>query len=204
MTTKAAYTAKKGMAAIPAFDFGRFAAASDYGSAVALNPLMANPAAAMVAATAIGFGFTTQVAGAFFCALHGAMAASQQFAAALERQTATEVPLSGANAAQAVGAVVGGTAVNFAPATQKTSVAGARKAKAAAKKFDDLKSISGIGPKLETVLHEMGIRRFADIAGWSDDDIRRIDDTLGFGGRIVRDDWVGQAKALGKARSDRK
>ncbi len=61
---------------------------------------------------------------------------------------------------------------------------------------DDLKQISGIGPKLEQVLNGRDIQRFADIAGWSDTDIDRIDAEFGFDGRIRRDDWVGQAKAL--------
>lgn len=60
---------------------------------------------------------------------------------------------------------------------------------------DDLKQISGIGPKLEQVLNERHIKRFVDIAAWSDADIERIDAEFGFDGRIRRDDWVGQAKA---------
>jgi len=67
---------------------------------------------------------------------------------------------------------------------------------------DDLKQISGIGPKLEQVLNGRDIKRFADIAAWSDADIERIDAEFGFDGRIRRDDWVGQAKAqLAKGRS---
>ncbi|MNL83513.1 NADH dehydrogenase subunit E [compost metagenome] len=46
------------------------------------------------------------------------------------------------------------------------------------------------------MLNGKGIRRFADIAAWSDADVARFDDDLGFGGRILRDDWVKQAKAL--------
>ena len=64
--------------------------------------------------------------------------------------------------------------------------------------MDDLKQISGIGPKLEQVLNGMGIRRFAEIARWTDKDVKRVDDQLGFGGRIARDGWVAQAKALMK------
>jgi NADH-quinone oxidoreductase subunit E len=71
-----------------------------------------------------------------------------------------------------------------------------RATRAKAKATDDLKRISGIGPKLEQVLNAKGISGFADIAGWSEADVARFDDELGFGGRIKRDDWVGQAKAL--------
>jgi NADH-quinone oxidoreductase subunit E len=58
---------------------------------------------------------------------------------------------------------------------------------------DDLKKISGVGPKLEQVLNSMGIRTYAQIAGWSADDIARVDGRLKLGGRILRDDWTGQA-----------
>ncbi len=62
---------------------------------------------------------------------------------------------------------------------------------------DDLKQISGIGPKLERVLHANGIFEFRQIAEWDDADIDIIDEQLtGFRGRIRRDDWVAQAKKI--------
>ncbi|WP_284126090.1 helix-hairpin-helix domain-containing protein [Parerythrobacter aestuarii] len=62
---------------------------------------------------------------------------------------------------------------------------------------DDLTRIKGVGPKLVTLLNEQGITTFAQVAGWSDADIDRIDSQLGrFEGRIRRDDWVTQAKLL--------
>lgn len=62
---------------------------------------------------------------------------------------------------------------------------------------DDLTRIKGLGPKIATLLHEMGITRFAQIAEWDDADIDRIDSQLGrFEGRIRRDSWVEQAKFL--------
>ena len=61
---------------------------------------------------------------------------------------------------------------------------------------DDLKRISGIGPKLEQVLNGMGIRTYAQIAAWTVDDLAKVDDQLKLGGRISRDDWVGQANSL--------
>ena len=63
---------------------------------------------------------------------------------------------------------------------------------------DDLKKISGVGPKLEGVLNGLGIFRFAQIAKWTRKDIFVVDDELSFKGRIDRDDWVKQAKALAK------
>lgn len=62
---------------------------------------------------------------------------------------------------------------------------------------DDLTRIKGVGPKLRDVLVSLGVTRFDQIAGWSDEDIDRIDARLGrFEGRIRRDNWVEQAKLL--------
>lgn len=68
-----------------------------------------------------------------------------------------------------------------------------------ARGIDDLKRIKGLGPKLVGILHEQGVTRFEQIAAWTDDDIARIDGTLGrFAGRINRDKWVEQAKLLAR------
>ena len=61
---------------------------------------------------------------------------------------------------------------------------------------DDLKKLSGVGPVLEKKLHALGITTFAEIAAWTPEDIARVDDSLNFKGRIERDDWVSQARAL--------
>lgn len=62
---------------------------------------------------------------------------------------------------------------------------------------DDLSRIKGIGPKLVTLLGELGITTYSQIAGWSDADVERIDGLLGrFAGRITRDQWIEQAKLL--------
>ena len=64
-------------------------------------------------------------------------------------------------------------------------------------KADDLKRISGVGPKLEGLLNGLGIWHFDQIAGWGPDEIAWIDEKLeGFRGRVERDDWVGQARVL--------
>lgn len=62
---------------------------------------------------------------------------------------------------------------------------------------DDLTRIKGLGPKLATMLKEQGITSYAQIAAWSDADVERVDASLGrFAGRIMRDQWVAQAKLL--------
>ena len=59
---------------------------------------------------------------------------------------------------------------------------------------DDLKKISGVGPKLEGLLHENGVFHFWQIAEWNASDIAYMDDKLSFKGRIERDNWIEQAK----------
>lgn len=61
---------------------------------------------------------------------------------------------------------------------------------------DDLKLISGVGPKLEKVLNSLGIWTFGQVAVWSPNEIAWVDDYLQFKGRIERDDWMAQAAAL--------
>ena len=70
--------------------------------------------------------------------------------------------------------------------------------KKAPAKVDDLKLISGVGPKLESTLNEIGIYQFAQVAVWKKADIKEVDDQLKFKGRIARDDWMSQAKTLAK------
>jgi predicted flap endonuclease-1-like 5' DNA nuclease len=68
---------------------------------------------------------------------------------------------------------------------------------------DDLMVIKGIGPQLDALLRSLGVQRFADIAGWMPEDIERIDGQLGiFKGRIIRDEWIGQARLLAKGDMD--
>jgi NADH-quinone oxidoreductase subunit E len=61
---------------------------------------------------------------------------------------------------------------------------------------DDLKAISGIGPKLEQVLNGLGIWTYDQIASLTQAEIAWLDEELGFVGRIGRDDWTGQASQL--------
>jgi len=68
---------------------------------------------------------------------------------------------------------------------------------------DDLKEISGIGLKIEEKLHELGIFHFDQIANWTPDNIRWVEQYLDFKGRISRENWVGQAKILARGSADR-
>jgi predicted flap endonuclease-1-like 5' DNA nuclease len=66
---------------------------------------------------------------------------------------------------------------------------------------DDLKLIVGIGPVLERMLHNLGVTTFRQIARWSERDSAEFDARLPeFPGRIVRDQWVTQARELHQAK----
>ncbi|WP_075288697.1 hypothetical protein [Pararhizobium arenae] len=168
-----------------------------------LHPLMQHPVAAMAAATAIGFGVTSHLAGVMFGAMQGMAEAAQKAGAGGDKVSDEEVQSSApvqASKAEAE-AVVKAVPVEKAAAVEKP-VRPKRSSRPAARMVetasDDLKKIAGIGPKLEQVLNGMGIRRYQDIARWTDKDVQRVDEQLGFSGRIARDGWVESAKALMK------
>ena len=122
---------------------------------------------------------------------------------------------TGVKAAIGAGSVSGAAVAAAAPAAKKAApkkAAAPKAAKAEAKadaatgskpsnlltearggKADDLKKISGVGPKLEGLLHENGVFHFDQILGWGAEEIAYMDDKLSFKGRIERDDWVAQA-----------
>ncbi|MCX7890342.1 MAG: NADH-quinone oxidoreductase subunit NuoE [Rhodobacteraceae bacterium] len=83
-------------------------------------------------------------------------------------------------------------AAEAAPAARPKGLKAARKGGP-----DDLKRIRGVGPALETLLHGLGVFHFDQIAGWTEKEVAWVDANLeGFRGRVTRDDWVGQARAL--------
>ncbi len=64
---------------------------------------------------------------------------------------------------------------------------------------DDLLQIKGIGPKLNDLLINLGVRRFDQIANWKDGDVAKVDEHLGaFTGRIGRDMWIEQSGLLAR------
>ncbi|MGI9363674.1 MAG: dipeptide ABC transporter ATP-binding protein [Rhizobiaceae bacterium] len=65
-------------------------------------------------------------------------------------------------------------------------------------KPDNLKMISGVGPKIEGILNGLGVYKFEQVAKWKKAERDWVDDHLRFKGRIEREDWVRQAKALAK------
>lgn len=92
------------------------------------------------------------------------------------------------------------SAAKAKPAAKKP----AAKAAAAATGPDDLKLIKGVGKLNETRLNEEGITTFAQVAAWKKADIAAFDEKLNFKGRIEREEWVPQAKALAKDAAKKK
>ncbi len=100
-------------------------------------------------------------------------------------------PAPAAKAAKPKASGGGSTEAEVAPARPER-LAGPRDGRP-----DDLKLIKGVGAKLETMLHGLGVYHFDQIAGWGPAEVLWIDENLeGFRGRASRDGWVGQAQAL--------
>ena len=63
-------------------------------------------------------------------------------------------------------------------------------------KADNLCRIKGVGFVIEEKLHNLGVFHFDQIAAWTENEIKWVDSHLAFSGRILREDWIGQAKKL--------
>jgi predicted flap endonuclease-1-like 5' DNA nuclease len=72
------------------------------------------------------------------------------------------------------------------------------KAEAKATVADDLSKITGVGPAMVKKLTAEGITTYAQIAALKKADIDALDEKIGARGRITRNAWVKQAKALMK------
>lgn len=87
----------------------------------------------------------------------------------------------------------GGT---YDPGVQTSSPDPADTPPATPAQYDDLTAIKGLGPKAAEALRAEGVTGFSQIASWSNADINRFDALLNARGRVARENWVGQAKAL--------
>jgi NADH-quinone oxidoreductase subunit E len=86
-----------------------------------------------------------------------------------------------------------------ASATDKANAVGTRPVGLAAPRggsADDLKRIKGIGRVNEGKLNGLGIFHFSQIADWTRPEVRWVGTFLAFPGRIDREDWLSQARAL--------
>ena len=187
--------------------------------------MFAHPLAGAAAASALGFGLASHALGAWMGAVSGAAEASQR----LLRPAATEAAPAGEAEATALAiarARARAKALMDKTATNRTSTDGAstqrvqaepaaaiavlpaaqpRAPEAAARPEtpDDLKAISGVGPKLEKVLNGLGVWRFSQVAAWTPQEAAWVDAHCGLAGRIGRDGWVEQARRLAGGATER-
>jgi NADH-quinone oxidoreductase subunit E len=208
----------------PFDDFAKLSQASMPDQFAGMANLMAHPVAGMAAASAIGFGMASHAFGLWMGAMAGATEASRRMLAETEAENATapqpRLKLVSVNAADEVASLARTVEADVEKIARDASVASARAAeallddvkaatesamrapmrKAKPTRPDDLKAISGVGPKLEQVLNGFGIWTYGQVAALVDAEIAWLEDQLGFGGRIGRDGWVEQAKSLASGR----
>ncbi|KQM14871.1 hypothetical protein [Novosphingobium sp. Leaf2] len=122
-------------------------------------------------------------------AMAGGMAGIGELIAVAAQREANEARAHPAEPPQTIAAEPDPTPAASAPALEETAGGDVEP--------DDLRKIKGLGPKMLTVLHALGITRYAQIAAWTDADLDDLDTRLGaFAGRPRRDNWVEQARLL--------
>lgn len=175
--------------------------------------LMAHPLAGAVACSALGLGMASHAMGIWMGAVAGAAQASQRLFVSLddeatedaeafvskEKSASTQVRAATKTLMADVRSVARDMSEAAASLTgaQKLGVK-ARQPQALARPAtpDDLKRISGVGPKLEQVLNGLGVWTYEQIAGWNPTEIAWVEDYLSFKGRVERDGWAEQAARL--------
>ncbi len=175
------------------------------------SDLFSHPLALPAIAVTLGIGAASQVFGFWMGAMSGALQASRRLSdasAPLGGTAADEASLPKApkptvvKARTAVKKIISDASVAAGEATgvsgeTTAKVIELRSARAAVPAAaDDLKIISGVGPKLEQVLNKLGVSTYAQIAAWTDADVMRIEEHFGFPGRVSRDGWIDQAAKL--------
>ena len=63
---------------------------------------------------------------------------------------------------------------------------------------DDLKRLSGVGPKLEQTLNSLGVWTYAQVAAWAPEEIAYVEDMTGLDGAVATNKWLSQAASLAK------
>lgn len=81
-------------------------------------------------------------------------------------------------------------------AAEETAMVEPDQPPAAPPRPDDLTLISNIDEQLANALNAAGTKRFADISGWTVEDVAQLSVALELGGRICREGWIEQAAML--------
>ncbi len=100
-------------------------------------------------------------------------------------------------------AVAGETGAEVAKTARKAAAKTSKAVKAAVAPVettaaDDLTQITGVGPAMAKKLAAAGVTRFAQIAAMKKAELEALDAKIGARGRVLRDNWAKQAKALAK------
>lgn len=93
-------------------------------------------------------------------------------------------------------AVIEGAAVAAQPDSAAAGPDGEQKAAPTDTSELPLTEINGIGKVIAAKLEQAGYKTAAQIAALGEEELARLDEQLGLRGRIEREDWIGQAKAL--------
>ncbi|RWO78789.1 proton-conducting membrane transporter [Mesorhizobium sp.] len=112
-------------------------------------------------------------------------------AAAAPKASASKASPSQASAPKPPASTTSAAPKSAAPAAKKAATT-----KAAVGNASNLRRLIGIGPANERLLHGLGVTTYAQIAAWTAADVKRIEETLNFDGRIERERWIEQAKLL--------
>lgn len=107
----------------------------------------------------------------------------------------TEILASGADKSGAKAATGKAPAAQAAPA-KKAAAKKAAAAPAAAAAGDDMTAFKGVGPKMAEKLVAAGVTSYQQIIDWSEDEAAAMDEQLGLKGKILGDDWAGQAASF--------
>lgn len=107
----------------------------------------------------------------------------------------SDANLSGMASGFAAGAATTKLAEEKAPAKEEKSASTAKSGGIyGGLKADNLQIIEGIGPKMESVLHDAGVKNWSDLAGKSHDELRAILDQHGDKYKIINPStWAEQA-----------
>lgn len=205
-------SAVRGLAAPQGY---RYMASVDVDRAASMDAPIAPPITVVSGSAIAGAGALGMVAsrvnGASAAPVSGAASMSdgepEADAAAAEASTsgaatdARTAPPVGLMAAGAASAPVDAPAIPQAQAAQAAAAdaAGTRPTGIAAPrngKADNLRRVKGIGPQNEARLNALGTWHFDQIAGWTAQNAKWVGTFLAFPGRIEREDWINQAKAL--------
>ena len=112
-------------------------------------------------------------------------------------ESASQEPVAPAKAAHTAAPKAAAPVMSAGKMERPKGISKARDGKA-----DKLQRISGVGPKNEKALHNLGFFHFDQIAAWTPEEIEWVDDHLKFNGRINREEWTKQCRLLAEGKED--